>query len=131
MRDTQQSKRCLKALKRLKKDATYQEVADYLTSRNVEDGRIIWKVEIWRWIKKGIQSPKVMIALEAAGEIPGPQKRYRLHAEFKSKEAMQEFMKHYGIDNKKYTFTNWTNAQLEYSLYMMSDFEHLEYMNHN
>jgi len=117
MGDTKLARKCIKALERLKIKSTWQEIADYLTA-SLNDGRTVWRSEVWRWANTAHRSAKVLEAMVAAGEIPGPKKRYRLHAEFQTKKEMQDFMDYYGIDNTRYTFTNWTKDTFENSLYV-------------
>ena len=115
MKGTQPLHIYVNALKRLKEGLTWQGIANYLTEA-LDDGRTVYKAEPWKMVNQGKWSPKVAQGLLAAEEVPGPRKRFRLHAEFHSAEEMEEFTRHYRIDGNTYTFTEWTKRQFESSM---------------
>ena len=94
------------ALNRLREGHTWQGIEDHLTDA-LGDGRIVFRSEVWKMSQRGKWSPKVAQALRASGDIAGPRKRFRLHAEFDTQEQMDAYMRFYGIDNKSLTFTEW------------------------
>ena len=106
MKGTQPLHIYVNALKRLKEGSTWQGIANYLTEA-LDDGRTVYKAEPWKMVNQGKWSPKVAQGLLAAEEVPGPRKRFRLHAEFDSQEQMDAFKYHYGINSTYFTFTEW------------------------
>ena len=106
MKDTKLPKEYVNALNRLKQGSTWQAIANHLT-KALDDGRTVFKAEVWKMSTQGKWSPKVAQGLLAAGDVPGPRKRFRLHAEFQSIEQMHAFMDYYSINSASHTFTEW------------------------
>jgi len=97
-----------RALKDMKRDVTWQNVADKLSDVL---GETVHRSDAWNVANGRSSSSKVETALELGGWVTTQRKRYRLAAEFFEPDDVDRFKRYYGIDNKEFTFTDWVHIQ--------------------